>query len=852
MLTLLSALTYPYLRAHVGRVALTLLGVVIGVQGMVAMGALSASAVRSFARGIDAIAGTAQLQVVGPPTGIPDALVPEVAAVEGIESAIPVIQGSVRVAPSGESIQLFGVDLIEATGARNPQFGPEHVHIEDELLFLNSGASVALATPLLERLQTQPGSQIVLITPQGPRTFTIRGFLDAVGPATLFEGAVGLLDLSVAAPLFLAPGLVEAIYVTVSHADDVDLVTRRLEAQLAGRARVERTSARGRALEGILASLRVALSLASLITMIVAFFIIYQSALLSVEQRAVEIATARALGFTQRAVTTLFIVEAVVLGTIGALGGVVGGYVLARVALRTALAGIAGLYLEIPAADATLPILDTTVAAAFGLGVCVLAGGLSAASVARQPPASVFRARGGQLPVRSFSVVSAAASAMLLVVAVVTLNTDLWLASWSARTAWIMLGHTTLIVGIAGLAPAYVRVCASALLVLKQSTTLPLSLAIDFFSRKPRTVAAIVSAIMVVYALVVVLGTAVRSIEQTTGKWIADWFRSDLVVATAPGLATGSFDDAIASRLRDLPGVATVERYRNGLFSYRGQPVVLATFDRHNRPDRAAPLMLTDELPGAFEAAEAGRAVFVSESFAFRFGEKVGNEITLDTADGAHSFVVAALARDYAMDLGTVLVDIDTYQRLWRDRRLKAANIWQRTGSDAAAIRRAATEVVQYDPRISVVTNREYRAEVKARGSDLLQVLKSLQIFACIIAMLGVVNFLSAAVLDRRREIALLRSIGLTRQQVRQSIVAEAGLIGLFGVLLGIIEGVPAAYYMATHSIRVAMSWSLDFSFPLMLASTTAIAIVTASALSGYLPARGITKKSILEGLRAD
>src|SRR6185295_135191 len=95
-----------------------------------------------------------------------------------------------------------------------------------------------------------------------------------------------------------------------------------------------------------------------------------------------------------------------------------------------------------------------------------------------------------------------------------------------------------------------------------------------------------------------------------------------------------------------LTGVARVERYRQTLYTFAGEPVVLSTFSRVGRPD-GAPLILVDADPSPYDTASSGRGVLVSESFAFRFQRKVGDELTLDTAKGQVPFRIVAIARDY-------------------------------------------------------------------------------------------------------------------------------------------------------------------------------------------------------------
>ncbi len=851
MLTLLSALSLPYLRAHAARIAITLLGIVIGVQGMVAMGALHASITRSFETGIEAVAGDAVLQVAGPDTGVPDALIAELRTAPGVARASGMIQGTLRTADGpGEPISVFGVDFVDASGQRNPQFPREHLHIEDDLVFLNSPDSIALARPLLERLRVGVGDGVALVTPEGVTRFTVRGTLDAVGFVKALGGSVAVLDLSSAQRLFLAPGLVQSIYVTAQPGWDTDELAASLRALVGERARVERTTVRGQQVSAILASLRVALSLASAVTMIVGFFIIYQTTAISVEQRRREIAIARAVGFRRRSLLALFLVESCALGVAGALGGIAGGYLLARISLQTVTAGIADVYLSVVASTVVLPLGYTAAAAGFGIGTCILAGVIPALRAAREPPAAVLRSTSGAAPER-LSPSTLALAIGGIAVAILLLSRDLRLDSSAAKSAWILLGHTSLFAGFALLAPALSAAIGNALRPLGARLSLPYELAAQFFVRSPGRHGSPASAIMVGYALVIVLGAVVHSMERTLDGWLSHRFGSDLAIHKPPSLANASFDSTLAEQLIGIPGIADLERGSYSLFSYRGQPVVLMTFDHKHRPDHE-PVVLLSAQAKAYEEAAAGRAVFISESLAFRLGYRVGDVLRLDTALGARDFRIAAIARDYTFDLGTILVDIDVYQSLWEDTRLTYANLWTDQTVPLAELRRQVAERLIPYPQISLFTNAEFKADVSTRLNNLLRVLSSLQVLACLIAVLGVMNCLLAETLDRAREIALLRSVGVTSRQVVSAVVVEAGLIGTVGVLLGVIEGSTAAFYMVAHSIKVAMSWSLDFAFPSTLAASTAVVVVLAAALAGYLPGLRAARRPLVGGLRAE
>ncbi len=851
MIALLAAVSLPYVRQNILRIVLTLVGVVIGVQGMVAMSALNTSIVRSFEDGVTTIAGNAALQISGPESGIPESLVREAEEVAGVESATALIQSSFTTGDAPyERVAVFGVDLLGTVGTRSPQFPREHVHIADELEFLNARDSIALAQPLLDRLHLGIGQTLRLATPSGPRTFTVRGTLDSVGPAKLFDGAVGLVDLGTAQTLILAPSLVQTIYVVVRPGEQVEAVADRLRATIGTRARVERSDVRGRQVDAILSSLRVALALASLITMIVAYFIISQTVTMSVEQRRRDIAVARVLGFTKRSVAAVVLVESLLLGALGSALGVAAGYALARGSLATAVAGVSDAYLPLGTTELHLALVPTLVAALFGLGTCVLAGLVPASRAATQPPAEVLRAASGVSTDGGLRRRTLAGIAVL-VVSLLALRTELHLDSSEAKTAWIMLGHTTLIVAVALLSPAFVQLWSRLVSPLGNRGALALRLGVDFFARRPRRAAANVCAIMVGYALVIVNGSAIVSLENAMTEWFSHVFNADLLVMTPLGLGGAPLDDGLARRIADVQGVASVERHRKGPGVYDGHPIVMTTFDRRRRPDRE-PLLVLRAMPGAYDAAENAQAVFVSDSFTFRYGKDLGDHLQLDTAFGRRDFAIAAVIRDYAFDLGTILVDGDVYRRLWQDTHLTNLNLWLAPGADLTRVRASVEALVGDDPHISVMSNRELRVEMARIIERLLAVLGSVQVFTCAIAIFGVVNFLLATVVDRRREIALLRSVGLARSQVRQAIVVEAALLGCAGISLGIVAGFPSALLFVTHSLRTMTGWSLGFRFPLAYVALTGALVVLAATVAGYIPARRIAATNVLAGLRTE
>ncbi|MEO2168038.1 MAG: ABC transporter permease, partial [bacterium] len=204
IVSLFRELILPYHRRHLFRMLLTLVGVVIGTQVVVAVQLLNRSVVGSFEATVETIAGSADLQITNASSGVPEEVVDEIFEVPGVASASGLLQG-VLVMDDGE-LTVFGVDLFADQSVREAHFPPESIHIDDEFIFANARDSIAVALPFLAARGLGLGDTMDVQGPFGPATLTVRGALDPVGPAKLFGGAVAVVDLFVAQDLFVRKG----------------------------------------------------------------------------------------------------------------------------------------------------------------------------------------------------------------------------------------------------------------------------------------------------------------------------------------------------------------------------------------------------------------------------------------------------------------------------------------------------------------------------------------------------------------------------------------------------------------------------------------------------------------------
>ena len=347
----------------------------------------------------------------------------------------------------------------------------------------------------------------------------------------------------------------------------------------------------------------------------------------------------------------------------------------------------------------------------------------------------------------------------------------------------------------------------------------------------------------------------IGSFRTTVVAWADETLRADLFVRPL-GLADASTDSRFSPRLAAtiaaLPGVAAVDTFRAITIPFRGSLTTLAATNlaavavRHK-------LRL---LGGADDAALArslpnSDRVLVSEPFATRFGVRAGDRLRLDTPSGPVDFEVAALYNDYSSDGGIVILDSNTFTKLFHDDSLNSLAIYATPGTDLQALRSRVIRSV-LPSRIDVETTRELRALVVAIFNRTFAITYALYIISIAIAVLGIVTTLFALVLERRREIGLMRYLGLRASEVRSMILYEAAYIGALGGASGIAVGILLALLLIFVINRQAFGWLIELHVPWEFLAASFVLVIVAALLAGLYPARVAARVRTADAVRTE
>jgi putative ABC transport system permease protein len=857
MIVAFRSISLRHFAAHKLRTVLTAGGIALGVAIVIAMRLMHESVATSYERTVAKIAGKASLEITNGEGGVPEELLDEVKRAPGVRAAAASVQGFVSLpGHPGERLYVFGVDLLADQELRDYQYGAADAEVDDPLVFLAQPDSIAVATAFLDRLGLALEDRLAVLAPSGTRELTVRASLDVTtGPASLFAGRFAVMDVFAAQRLFALDRRFTQIDVGVADGADVAAVRAQLERRVAGRGLVQEPRARGQELERMLTSNRYGMTLAALLAVVVGLYLIFNTMMVTVAQRVREIGCLRALGMRRREVVRLVAVESLALGAAGCAAGVPLGWGMARAMSRAFALNLSGIYMmPIDVPEIVLDRFSIVVGVALGLGSAVVAAVVPARQAVSIHPLEALRPgarRGGE-----GSVYRRAAAVGLGLIAAV-------LALWTARDgvplarnvngAIAMLG---LLVGASLVVPAAVRAFALRIepalsRLLGPVGSLASRAIVDHIGR----VAITCSAFLVSLAGAIAIATWVSSFQRTLTEWMDGVFANiDLVISSgAKPLSNDAtpLPGSLVHEIAELPEVARVDPVRITRITYRGMPTnVIATDGRLWRDGIRRLAILDGDPREAYAAMLDGGAVGVNEAFCLRYHVRRGDVIRLPTPSGEAALTIAAVYFDPGFgDLGVVIMDRELYRRLWRDDTVTFIEPALRPGADRERVIDTIRSRWGDEHALFVLTMEQFRGEANELLNQTMLVTYPLVAIAIAIALLGVVNSLLASVLDRVREIGVLRAVGATRAQVARSIVVEATIIGLLGGVLAVAVGSVLGYVQVDVLFRGMFGITVLYRYPTAAAVFSVVAAVVLAAAAGWLPGRQAGRIEIVKAL---
>ena len=841
-------ISWPYLRKHAVRSFLTVLGIVLGVAVFVAMHTANQAVFFAFERTVDRIAGAAQLQVSTGEAGFPEDVLEKVQAVPEVEVAVPVIEAAAATRMAGQgNILILGVDMTGDRSLRDYDLesGDEAV-IDDPLVFLAQPDSIIVTKEFAERNGLAVGSTLTLSTMVGDKAFTVRGIMKSGGLTSAFGGNLAVMDIYAAQLVFGRGRRFDRIDLKLKEGTPIDRGRTAIQNAVGLGFDVESPSARGQQLESTLAVYAISMNVSSVFALFIGMFIIYNSFSIAVTQRRSEIGVLRALGAPRRQIRNLFLVESAASGLVGSVAGIGLGIVMARAmvgSISSMLEGIYGVAERADEVSADPRLLG--IALTVGIVTSMVAAWLPARNAARVDPVHALQKGKSQ-------VLSAGENRARKLIASILMLTALG-CLFVGRSLWFYAGYALTIVAALLLVPTVSLWFARALRpLLKWMRPVEGSLAADSLIQSPRRTSGAIAALMLSLGQVIGLGGVGRESYASIVDWLDTALNPDLFISGSQNLSdrTLRFPQELGTQIAAIPGVSEVQSVRSFRIQFRGTPVLMVTVNMGSFEARGHRMKLEEDPRGMYALARQGQGIIVSDNFARLQKMKIGDVVSIASPSGPLSLPIVGIIQDWSDQQGSVFLDRRLYEQHWADATANVFRVYVTAGTNPLTVRQRILDALgPSQPRMLVLTNKEVRDWVLKLTDQWLQLTYSQVIIAVIVAILGIVNALTVSIIDRKRELGVLRAVGGLRRQIRQTVWMEAAAIGLVGLALGLIFGAANLYFLLQITSRDLSGMALTYRFPTSLAVMLLPTIIAAAFFSALWPAESAVRTSLVEAL---
>jgi putative ABC transport system permease protein len=817
------------LAVHRRRTIASIAVMAVSAMYLVAIFGIFGSISGSVNRLADGIAGIAALEVSGiTDAGFPDSIAAEVVAVPGVATAAPMIRTSASTV-SGP-VLLLGADESSAKlgGALKDAFKAGGVQPLQTTSDSPNGVQVGPGVGHAKGETFQLGSGSVVVT----EVLTSKQLADLNG------GHYVLAPLALAQNITRRQGQLDSILITTKTGADVAQVRAAVSAAVNGRAIVADPSMRAtRAGDGVKLMNYMAL-MGAMVALLVGAFLIYTTMTMAITQRRPVISLLRAIGGRRTTIIRDMLAEAAILGVIGGGIGSAIGIALGRLAIgRLPPAITQGLEARI---EYSLPGYAIPVAIAVTSITSVVASAMAARQVYKVAPiealAPVGVSAADRVP-RWLRVASGVAAVVVFAVAIVLVVRQRGLVAFAAMSA---VFSAEIVLGFALTVPIVRATAATARLFGSVG-----ALAAATIERAPRRVwATVMTVLIAVVTTVAITGTNTDMIRSARDIFssVADvhvW-----VSASPPdSYPTDPLPQGLSEKVAAVPGVNRVTEGAFGFAEVGGTRVMLDGFS----PQSADPLYRA--LDGHVrEQVVAGRGVVLSQNLGKTLHVRVGEQLRMQTPHGMQQPTVLALVPYFSTVIGTVGMALDQ-MRSWFDR--PAATTLEIAADPGVNPAHLLADVRRVVPAPNYVYDgRAKLAGLEAPLHQSMFIANAVWIIVVLVAAVALLNTLTLSVLERRREIGVLRAMGSSRRFTLQMVLAEAVGIGVIGGVLGLVFGYADQWLFSLVSADM-MNFHVTFR-PSSTALGCAVGALAISLLGSVPPARRAARLNIIEAVSVE
>jgi putative ABC transport system permease protein len=679
------------------------------------------------------------------------------------------------------------------------------------------------------------GDTVQVLSPAGSQRYRVAGVATYGGADNAAGAQVVAFTQATASQVIGTPDRYSAIEVVAAPGYSQEQVAANLRAAIhqPGTEVITGAQATAEARRDTGASLRfvnIFLLTFAIVALVVGSFVIYNTFTITVAQRTKETALLRAIGAKRRQVMRSIRLEALLTGIFASAAGVILGIGLAQ-GLRSVLSAFG---MELPSGSSVIESRTVVVSMLTGIVVTVAAAWLPARRAAKVAPIEALR---------DTAIDTSAHSKLRVLLGVATgIVGGVLIAQGlsGASVKAVGLGGFAVFIAVAILGPTISRRFSRIVgWPLPRARGVSGTLARENTMRNPRRTAATSSALMIGVALVAFITVFAASAKSSVATSVDNAVKSDWIVTTQFGI--GGLSPSVAQRIDALPETGAVTVLRFFAAKVNNATIQASAID----PAQVEQNLRLDVRTGSIGAL-GSHDVAVQAAVAKKKNLHVGDTVTMffpETGDQPFRVVATYGTQqplgDYAISLQAFDANVAT--QVDNNILVSAA-----TGVSKQRARQAIERVLQDYPTATLMTKSEFKGSIANQIDKMLNLIYVLLAMALVIALFGITNTLALSVLERTREVGLLRAVGMSRSQVRSTVRWESVLIALLGTILGTTIGLGFAWTLV-HAMK---NQDLNtFAVPVHQLGLIVLAAAVAALVAAALPARRAARLDVLKAI---
>jgi putative ABC transport system permease protein len=828
-------LNVRYVRGHPVRTLLSVGVIACSAALIVAVLGTYGSVSGSVSRLAEQVAGNAALEVTGvTDAGLEDRLVTLIEQTEGVEAAVPLVQAPILLAD--KRVMLYGSDTRAAKLSSALRRTIDKVPKERTAapgLWIGPGVT-----------GVTKGSQTRAVSMTGTATeVPIAGVIPGTDAALVNHGNLAVAELRMAQQLTGRPGRLDSVLIVAAAHADLTALRQRLVERLAGQAYVATPAFRAALANSSTAMAQNVTLLVAMLGLVVAAFLVFNTMNMAANERRTEMATLRAVGARRAPIMRDFLAESFMIGVCGSAVGSLLGVAMAMVAVSQ----LPPMFLVAVDADVefVLPPFAIPTAAIACITATLLAAWLAAYRVSHVPPVAAMRptdqiGERSSVSPASRTQVWGAFSAGLMVIAL----------GAAAAIAYIdnraLGGVAVLVIGLVLLAFAAARPMAHAAAAISARFGVPGRLAAASVERATRRTWATTMTVCLAVGIGVATSGASQNMVAAAGDAVSTLAHTDFVVQGSTG-EEFPFRQILPPQIgQAIPRVHGVEQVIPGQFTYAHLPGGRALIQGVAGPSNTPAYQLASD--SARHAVLDGSGAIISVLFARQYALHVGDTLTLPTPTGAHHLRIVDIINFVSADAGFAAISLNELEKWFLRPGVTFYEIILAHGADHATAKAALDQIAAQAPfTVHVLTGTDLVATTKSVIQQIGALATVLQWIVALVATFAVLNTLMLTVVERRRELGILRALGARRKFIGEVILADALGVSLVGGATGLIVGLVLQYFAVYVLGKIA---ALTVPFALAPRAITMAAGAVAIALAGALPpARAASRLEIIQAI---